>query len=887
MNNFHAHGWQEIVSEFKSDIEQGLNSAEVKVRAGKFGLNVLTQSKKIGPLQIFVNQFKSSFVLLLLLAAGLSVYFGEILDAIAIAAVIIINAVIGFIMEFRAEKSMEALKKLTVVTTKVMRDGIMQELPSEQIVPGDILFLEAGDIISADARLISVSQLATDESSLTGESIPVDKQIHALPEQSQLAERTNMIYKGTHVTKGNGLGIVVSTGMQTELGHIARLVQTADAAETPIEKKIEEFSKKLIKLTILIIIVIFVLGAINGKDLVLMIQTSIALAVAAIPEGLPIVATLALAQGVMRMAQHQVIVKRLAAVETLGGTTVICTDKTGTLTENKIEVNHIHTLTEEIVFKPNPVKQELNVSSGNHLLQTENFEYVKMISCLCNTAEIKIEDQKVTEIGDPLETGLLKFVAAGGMDIASMRKAYPKVKEIPFNSDERIMATCHQNKNDFISCVKGATEELLRKCTKHLAGSLISELNQDTKKDYLLVSERMAESGLRVIGMAYKKNTALPEEISSDLVFVGLIGMIDPSRAEVPQAINECEMAGIKVVMVTGDHPATAKNIGLQLGLLKSVNESAVHGHEMGEFEELNEPKEKIWESTRIFARLSPKQKLDLVKFYQQKKEVVAMTGDGINDAPALKKADIGIAMGIRGTQVAQEVADIILKDDSFTSILVAVKQGRIIYQNIRRFIIFLLSCNLSELIIIATTTILNFHFALLPLQILYLNLVTDVLPALALGVTEGSENVMKEKPRDPSEPILTRVQWKALIVYSFVIGLAVIAAVSYTHEVEHIRYGEDHCNNVLFLTLIFSQLFHVFNITTDKSFFGSDVFRNKNNWYALLICSVLTIGAFFIAPVASVLRLDHLSTTAWLTVFGFSILATAINWFIRKFRIV
>jgi P-type Ca2+ transporter type 2C len=625
----HACQRKEIIQELKSNSQQGLSSDEAAERLERYGLNALQEKKRVSPLLLFLAQFKSPFVLLLIIASGLSLYFGEYLDATAIGVVMAINAIIGFVMEYQAEQSMEALKKLTVIPAKVRRDGNLIEIPSEQVVPGDLLYIEAGDIVLADARLFLFSQLELDESSLTGESVPVSKQVDALPENTPLAERTNMLYKGTHVTKGNGHAIVSATGMQTELGKIASLVQSADAGTTPLEKKIEQFSKKLIVLTVILVALIFAVGLLYGNPFVAMLETSIALAVAAIPEGLPIVSTLALAQGMLRMAKHNVIVKKLAAVETLGGTTVICTDKTGTLTQNRIEVNHIRINSGELVFKPDALAQTLHIHKGESLLQTHNYEIIQLVSALCNTAEVSVDENELKEVGDPLETGLLKFVKAGNKDIFSIRQQYPKIKEEPFDSVTKIMATCHQHNRRYLTCAKGGADELLERCVYFLADREMVPLNELARNQYIAAATEMAALGLRVIATAYKESDTIPDELSQDLVFAGLIGMMDPPRNEVPAAIAECKSAGIKVIMVTGDHPATAKSIGLKLGLLDSDQDQVLHGNDMGDYEHLTEEKKKIWLRTKIFARVNPKQKLDLVKLLQENNEVVGMTGDG------------------------------------------------------------------------------------------------------------------------------------------------------------------------------------------------------------------------------------------------------------------
>jgi len=883
MEEAHSTELKEVEASLHTNAEQGLQAADAGQRLKQYGRNALEEKEKVSSLLIFLRQLKSPFVVLLITAAGLSLYFSEVIDAIAIVVVILANAIIGFFMEYQAEKSMEALKKMTVVPGKVVRDGKVIEVPSDEIVPGDVLFAEAGDMISADARLASFSELQVNESSLTGESVPVEKQTKILKPDIPLAERTNMLFKGTHVTKGNGKAIVIATGMKTELGKIASMVQEADEAITPLEKKIRQFSKKLIWLTLILIALIFAAGLIHGNDITKMVGTSIALAVAAIPEGLPIVTTLALAQGMLRMARSKVIVKKLSAVETLGGTTVICTDKTGTLTENHIEVSSVRLEGKDFQVSAQGKGQTEGRPGG------EGYRFIQLVAVLCNTAEIAKDSKGDHEVGDPLETGLLRFVAAEKEDILKMRADYPKVKEEPFKSETRIMATTHQAKDSYFTCAKGAVDELLEKCTEAFDAGKVVKLTPTLREKFTDSANEMAASGLRVIAAAYKETRTVPETLSEKLTFVGLIGMLDPLRKEVPGAIKECKQAGIKVIMITGDHPATAKNIGLKLGLVESEDEPVLHGKDVRPYDQLDEKeKDKLLE-TRIFARVSPQQKLDLVRLLQEKHEVVGMTGDGVNDAPALKKADIGIAMGQRGTQVAQEVSDMVLKDDSFSSIVAAIKQGRVIFENIRKFILFLLSCNLSELLLIAMTSVVNSPYALLPIQILYINLVTDVLPALALGVTKASVNVMTKKPRHSSEPIINAKYWRSLIVYSLAIASASFAAVYFIDTSDGSGSRDGVSNNVLFLTLIFAQLFHVFNVTGDtkKSFFKTEIMRNKYVWYALGICSAITFATFFIKPVALALRLETLSIAEWGVIFAFSLLSMIVNWLLKRLKII
>ncbi len=863
--NPHAIEPDAVLTALQSDAANGLTSAEVQKRL-KNGANKIEAKKDKSIWLIFLSQFKSPIVWLLVFAAGLSFYFGELLDGIAILIVILINALIGFYMEYQAERSMNALKKLSAVPAKVQRNGKLEEINAEEIVPGDIIYIEAGDMIPADGRIFKASQVQIDESALTGESLPVEKQTDKLNPDTTLAERANMLYKGTYSTKGNGFMVVTNTGMDTELGNIARMVQSADQAATPLEKKLENFSKKLIWITVALVVIIFVAGLLNGHKFIEMLETSIALAVAAIPEGLPIVATMALAQGMMKMAKYNVIVKKLSAVETLGGTNVICTDKTGTLTQNKIEVNKIVTAADN----------------------SEALEIINRIAVLCNTAELQSTNGTVKEIGDPLETGLLKFAEKNSINVQSYRTNYPKIKEEPFSSETKIMATLHQDQSNHTTYAKGASEELLLRCNRILEKDGVKELNSENRTLWIKKAEELANSGLRVIGGAFNPAASAEGDLSVNLVFVGLFGMIDPPREEVFEAIKECKTAGIKVIMITGDHPATAKNIAVKLGIADNNNFKAMVGKEMKDFEHLSANEKLSWMDTQVFARVSPKQKLDLVAVLQEGKNIVGMTGDGVNDAPALKKADIGIAMGLRGTQVSQEVADMVLKDDSFSSIVIAIKQGRIIFENIRKFVIFLLSCNLSELLIIATASVFNLHFQLFALQILFINIITDVLPALALGVTEGSNEIMQRPPRNMNEPIIDKKRWIAIFFYSIVIGAVSVGAVYFSHLTVHNTetWNPELCNNILFFSLIFSQLLHVFNMGNGTSFFNSEVFKNKYIWGAIVLSVFILLGVYSIEPVRKVLSIYEMSVYDWLISIGASIVSLIVIQIGKKLKI-
>ncbi|WP_276374236.1 cation-translocating P-type ATPase [Chryseolinea sp. H1M3-3] len=830
----------------KDNLMNGLTESEVFRLQKEFGLNKIETENHHSLWQILVGQFKSPIVYILLFAVSMSFYFNEWLDGIAILVVILINAAIGFYMEFQADRSMEALQKLSVVLSKVIRDGKVKEINSEQIVPGELVYLEAGDIIPADGKIIKLSRLLVNESALTGESVPVEKILNV--ESSPNTPDQNL-FKGTFVTNGNATYYVTSTGMNTELGKIASMVQSARQAATPLEKKLESFTKKLIQITLLLVLLIFVAGWMGGNDLFEILNTAIALAVAAIPEGLPIVATLGLARGMLKMAKHNVIVKKLSAVETLGGTSVICTDKTGTLTENRMTVAGVQPST--------------------------NQQKIIEACVLCNTASI---DQS-NEVGDPLEIALLQFASQHG-NIQEIRNQYPKIDEEPFSSDSKRMLTLHKGKGKYVTVAKGAVESILNLCSKSINST------SDWKHDVLEGANKLAADGFKVIAVA--SNERNEAGIADDaFTYLGIIGLIDPPRQDVAQAIRECKSAGIRVVMITGDHPATAKEIGRQLGIESAQVQL---GSGMKSYDQLTEIEKTNWINQNIFARVSPAQKLDLIRLYQEKNFVVGMTGDGVNDAPALKKADIGIAMGLRGTQVAQDVADMVIKDDSFASIVTAIKHGRIIFDNIRKFVVFLLSCNLSELFTIAVTAVINLHFQLFPLQILFINLVTDVLPALALGMTPGNKNIMKMAPKNSDEPIITKTLWITIIFYSIVISAAGLGAVTTSHFLFHKEEGwnPELCNNILFFTLICSQLLHVLNMNAKgTSIFKSEITRNRYVWYSILVCVVILVGCYEIPTVRQALSLFPLTIFDWTIIIAFSFAGLIINQLAKVFNII
>ena len=871
---FHTTTIEEAIVLLKSDTEHGLSIEEAKERLEKFGLNAIEEAKTISPLQILANQFKSPIVFLLLFAAGTSFWFKEWLDGIAILLVIIINSAIGFYMEFKAQKSVLALKKLSSIPAKVLRGGKLNQINSEELVPGDIVFVETGDMIPADGILFRPIQLLIDESALTGESVPVEKKAEVLSEATILGDRTNMAFKATHVSKGNAYILVGATGMKTELGKIANLVHSSKQAATPLEKKLDEFSKKLIKITVGLVVIIFVAGLINDQPIMKMLQTAIALAVAAIPEGLPIVATMSLARGMLKMSRYNVIVKKLSAVETLGGVNVICTDKTGTLTQNKMEVVFIET--------PSGKWKKDDPFIGNK----ENLELISKCAVLCNTADIQISGEETKGIGDPLEIALLKFSKDKGEDIDKVRKDFLKKDEEPFSSETKIMSTLHEYEGQYYVFAKGAPEELLLKCTEIFEDN-VGPMDTPKRVQWVTSAKTFSSTGHRMIAMAYRKTDGVPPSLTDELVFLGFVGMIDPPRPEVLPAINDCKTAGIQVVMITGDHPSTAHFIGTQLGISQE-HDVPIIGKDMKEYEDLSEDEKQSWINTSVFARVNSKHKLDLVKVFQEKGFVVGMTGDGVNDAPALKKSDIGIAMGLRGTQVAQDVSDMILKDDSFASIVVAIRRGRVIFENIKKFVTFLLSCNLSEILVIAFAAVLNLHFQLLTLQILFINLVTDVLPALALGFTMGGANIMKLSPRRSSEPIVDNGRWKLIFFYAIVIASASTIAVLINHYGYHSGQPWDAamCNNILFFTIIFCQLFHVFNMGTGP-FFKTEVMKNKYVWYSVIGSIIILLAVIQIPFVRQALNIVDMTLREWILILAAAVFSVIVIQIAKSLKLI
>ena len=861
---------QEVVEELKCDINSGLSTKTAKTRIELFGENKLPEEKSKSTFRIFIEQLFNPIIYLLLIAVFLAFIFRDWLEGIAILIVIIITVAIGFFMELQALQSLESLRKMGQSVTRVLRNGKLFRLKSFLLVPGDLIILESGDVVSADARLIYSENLTVKESFLTGESFPIEKNTTILPENTPIPDLKNMVFKGTLVTKGMAKAIVVATGKYTELGKIQQLGLSSKKSQTPLEKKLNNLSKHLIYLTFVFTALIIITGYFRGINLILMLQTGIALAVASIPEGLPIVATIALAQGMLRLSKKQVIIKKLEAVQTLGAANIICTDKTGTLTEDQMKA---HT----VLFETKST-ENINKNNSDYFSEFKNlneFENLIIVSVLCN--DIVLDNKQ--KHGDAIDLALIDFAESVGYSPIAIQNKYPEKMEIAFDTERKMMATVNQYKTIFKVCAKGAFETIVECCdTMMVDGEIIPFNNKDL---WFKKVDKLASQGLRVLAFAYKNLEKVPEyeNFLHHLTFIGVIGFIDPPREDVKETITIYKNAGIRVIMMTGDHPGTAKKVAQEIGLLPQhiTEEMVVLGKDLSAIETFSEVQKATLLKGVVFARVTPKQKLDIISLFQQKNAIVGMIGDGINDVPALKKADIGIAMGIRGTEAARATADVILKEDKFTSIELSIRQGRTIYENIRQFVVYLLSSNLAEIISVGIAALFNLPSPLLPLQILFLNLITDMFPALALGLGKGEIDIMNKPPRLPNEPIMTLKLWNATIIYGLCITASVLGITLYSNYV--LKLPSNEINNLAFFTLLFAQLLNVFNLPNRHlSFFNNAVTTNKWIWVAIIFSVLLTSIAYFVPSISQALSITPLSFNKLITIilFGFGSLLLA-----------
>lgn len=754
---FHNLSENEVIRHFGSTPE-GLTDEEAGQRIKQYGKNEIPEGKKKTLAGMFLEQFKSIMILILLIAAVISGLMHELTDTYIILVVIVLNAVLGVIQESKAEKALEALQKMSSPFVKVKRNGKVREVKTEEIVPGDMVIIEAGDYVPADLRLMETASLKVEEAALTGESLPVEKQTAKLEEQDLiLGDRINMAYSGSSVTYGRGNGIVTATGINTEVGKIAQHLAREDTQSTPLQKKLEEMSKYLSVGIITVSIVIFFAGILQGREYFEMFLTAVSLAVAAIPEGLPAVVTIVLAIGVQKMARRNAIIRKLSAVETLGGTEIICSDKTGTLTQNQMTVKKVF------------VGGKL---LGGTEIRVEEMDVRLMIETmvLCNDTKISTTDQKISLVGDPTEKALVSFAEEKGLSKEKIEQILPRVAEIPFDSERKLMTVINRHDGRYRMMTKGAPDVLLERCTKVFDRQNPRELTAEDGARIIQANKEMASKALRVLAVAYKdidqiEDPLVPENIEGELVFIGLVGMIDPLRPEALEAVKTCAQAGIRPIMITGDHKDTAAAIAKELGMIKDDHE-VITGSQLNKMSD--EEFQKQVNQYSVYARVSPEHKVKIVEAWQKQGKVVAMTGDGVNDAPALKASDIGIGMGITGTDVSKGVSNMILADDNFATIVIAVEEGRKIYSNIRKSIQFLLSSNLGEVFTLFVATMLNWTI-LQPIHILWVNLVTDTLPALALGVEQAEEDIMKNRPRKSTSSFFSEGVGVSIFIRGFV----------------------------------------------------------------------------------------------------------------------
>lgn len=864
-NDSSSRSLSTVLQNLSVRVNEGLDNAAIEQRRERYGENRLQEFKQRSAWQIAIAQFKSPIIALLAVAAVLSFIFKEWIEGIAVILAILLNAIIGFFTEIKAVRSMESLQQLSKTETKVRREGTVREISAEELVPGDIVILDGGDLIAADLRLSKASKLQIDESALTGESVPVSKITEALESDLALADKRNMAFKGTAVTRGTGEGVVVATGMNTELGHISSLTAEAKEEVTPLEKRLDSLGKRLIWITLAIAILVAIAGTIGGRDLFLMVETAIALSVAAVPEGLPIVATVALARGMWRMAKRNAIINRLSAVETLGATSIICTDKTGTLTENRMSVSKVALDSGTVDISGESQTRGKFSREGNCIDPNINtvLRQLLEVSVLCNNAILPRNNTEDRPVGDPTEVALLAMGAKAGINRDKLIQQQADVREEAFDSDSKMMATFHKALGEYRVAVKGAPESVLLACTHYSTSEGVRDMNRESHQSWQSKCDRLAKSGLRILAIAQKTVDSDVAEPYKDLTLLGVVGLLDPPRQDVKQALKACHDAGIRAIMVTGDQPVTARNIGLAVGLTTESEAEAELGKALKSLDELSQQEHERLRQIPIFARVSPEQKLNLISLHQEAGSIVAMTGDGVNDAPALKKADIGVAMGKRGTQVAKEAADMVLQDDAFSSIIAAIEQGRSIFSNIRKFTLYLLSGNVGEIIAVAVVSLIDAPLPLLPLQILFLNAVNDVFPALALGVGEGNPNIMQHPPRDSKESILTKKHWWAIALYGLLIATTTLGA--FALALITFKFAESKAVTISFLTLAFGRLWHVFNMReAGTGLIDNEITTNPYIWGALLICTGLLLSAVYLPGLSDALQTVNPGLDGW-----------------------
>ncbi|MDO4788370.1 MAG: cation-translocating P-type ATPase [Johnsonella sp.] len=874
---------QELLEQLGSSVQEGLSSEEAGKRLEKYGRNQLKEGKKKTLSKKIIEQFSDFLVLILLGAALVSYFAGSGDDALVIIAIVVINAALGIYQEGKAEKSVEALQKMSAPSAKLLRDGKAITLPSSEVVPGDIVFLDAGDILPADLRLIESSNFKVEEASLTGESLPVEKDAQILlPEDTALGDRVNMGYMSTISTYGRGVGLVVETGERTEIGKIAEKIKTIDDEQTPLQKKLNQLGKTLGIATIVICAFVFIIGMLQGRDLLEMAMTSISLAVAGIPEGLPAIVTIVLALGMNNMARRNAIVKKLLAVETLGATSVICSDKTGTLTQNEMTVVSLYADGERYKIGSigyEPVGEVIRESDAKpaDIRKGKALSYLVHAALLANDAKLQCIEGKYSVIGDPTEGSLVTLAGKFGLEREALQGRFERVAELPFDSERKMMTTFHRGflEEEIISFTKGAPDVIMSRCSKILIGE--EELDFTRERREAIEAENLALSrqALRVLAFAYVRHKALPrtilsEETEKEMVLIGLCGMIDPARPEAKIAIEETKRAGITTIMITGDYKETAFAIAKDLGIAESPDQ-AIMGAELEKIsdEELRSLVKKI----RVYARVSPEHKVRIVDALKYNGNIVSMTGDGVNDAMALKRADIGVAMGITGTDVVKNAADLILTDDNFATIVHAVEEGRIIYSNIKKFVTFLLSCNIGEILLVFSSILMGLPVPLLPIQLLWLNLVTDSFPAMALGVEKGHEDIMRKKPRDPKEAILNKESWGIIALQAFSVAVATLLSYRFALSL----YGSDaegmlRVRTVVFATLILSELLRAFSARSNRyTLMRIGILSNMKMIWAVGFSFLMMLVVLYVPALNGIFKTSPLLLQDWKIVLSFA----------------
>ncbi len=928
--SWHAMSTTDVLQELETEVEDGLTDAEVEARQKKFGLNELTEAPPTTFWELLWSQINSFVIYMLLGAAIISALLGDYVEAIAIMAIVILNAVMGIIQESRAEAALAALKKLAAPEASVIRDGRRVTIPASQLVPGDIVFLEAGNYIPADIRLLEAVNLRIDEASLTGESVPVEKNAQTrLEKDIPLGDRKNTAFSGTLVNYGRGQGVVVSTGMNTQLGMIATMLQRVEDEQTPLQARLDQLGKVLGWGSLIVCGLVFVIGVLRFvlqpgaadffsqealQEFTNLFMIAVSLAIAAVPEGLPAVVTISLALGMREMVRRHALIRKLSSVETLGSATVICSDKTGTLTQNEMTVTRIWADDEFIGVTGSGYAPKGDFTKDGEIISLKDYPAVKTalwIGTLNNDSQLEHSGEQAGQetyrmIGDPTEGSILVAALKAGASAKALSESYPREQEIPFDSTRKRMVTIHSVENPqeddisplskddekrewYIVAVKGAPDVVLDLCshiqTLHNGDK---KLTDDVRKQVMAANDAMTGDALRVLGVAYRCLPVLPDEINSDelekdLTFVGLIGMIDPARTEVSEALNTARDAGIRTIMITGDYPNTAKAIAEEIGLLQS-------GHNVMTGSELNKlSDEEMIENvkvTDVYARVSPEHKMRIVDALRANEEVVAMTGDGVNDAPAIKRADIGVAMGITGTDVAKGTADMVLTDDNYASIVSAVEQGRVIYSNIRKFVYYLLSCNVAEIMIIFLATLFGWPIPLTAIQLLWLNLVTDGAPALALGTEAGDPDIMDRPPRPPQEPIINKYMQIGIVVQTVAIAAVTLGAFAIGRFIdpEHIEYAE----TMAFVTLSISELFRAFTARSEfYPLLKIGLLKNKLMNWAVLGSLLLIFAVIYIPFLQPIFNTAPLGIAQWLEILPLvlipSIAAEVTKIFLRK----